>query len=323
MLRRLVLMLSLIISTHHHAFAGCGDELLSPKDKFAIGMSAERKWIDSILPIKLASTIPSQMNLAAAMNYSLNAGGKRIRPYLFVITGKSLGIDKAKIIPLLRAIEHFHTASLIFDDLPAQDNAAMRRGRPTSHQQYPEYLSQMAGISLIAEGFRSISELNQNFEPNLVVSVYEYCSTQLGVSGLSTGQVIDLDAERSNHIFTLDELKQRTFYKTTLAIEASIVPVLILAKQSVEKIELWKKLAYEIGLIFQMTDDVLDTTSNSSETGKDAAKDSFNFVTLLGVEGVKREIKLSQLRAYKILEQLPEAVIEFRGLMDYLVDRKK
>ncbi len=214
-----------------------------------------KKLVEENLEIAHQS-IEQDNKLVQSMNYSLMAGGKRWRPALGLMIADMYKIQEQKILPFILAIESAHTASLIFDDLPAQDDAKSRRDKLPNHLVFEEYTSQLSGISLIARAFEQLSILD--FEPDNVNRVIRYCSELLGHNGLSLGQQLDLEAAQSNKPADLKEITKIFKHKTALAVEMSSVPVAILGDASEQEIAALKEYSYHLGLAFQVLDDFQD-----------------------------------------------------------------
>lgn len=261
-------------------------------------------------------------NLEEAMNYSLNGSGKRMRPILLFMLSQEFGIKKDHILPCAKAIEYFHTASLILDDLPAQDNAKMRRGKPTNHIAFKESTSQLAVISLIAEANALIGSMDKDFDPALICTVIRYMSETIGRRGLSKGQVLDLNGSNS---LSLEQLHEKAYLKTGLAIEASMVIPALLSKQEPETIALLKQFAYDLGLIFQIKDDLLAVLGSQEITGKDKDLDNKNgistYVSLLGIDGAEKILKDIHNKLLNDLRKFPFKTPYFQDIINWAATR--
>ncbi len=243
-------------------------------------------------------------DLDAVIAYALAGSAKRIRPALGLMLAEGLGIEPAAIEPVLVAGELFHTASLVFDDLPAQDGATLRRGRPAAHVVYGEATAQLAALSMISSGFGLVAQLDRRFPARRVTAVIEYVGTVLGPDGLCRGQHLDLhlgrDADPADivHMYRL---------KTSTAIEASLVPLLMLLDRPAEQIDLLKRYAHHAGVVFQLHDDVLDATSSTGLLGKDAGHDTAkaNIVRTCGLAEARRLTAAHLAEAVTCCERLP------------------
>jgi geranylgeranyl pyrophosphate synthase len=222
-----------------------------------------------------------------AMNYSLSGKSKRLRPLLTAIIAEENNISFGKIVPLLKAIEYFHTATLIFDDLPAQDNSEFRRGKKTLHLEYDEYTAHLAGIALISEGYKCLSNLN--FNPNIVNEIINYASVTCDYKNMIKGQYADLSSRKQNADVDIEKV---AFLKTGLAIEFAIVsPLMLLNKRG--KVEDAKLFAKHLGIAFQIRDDIMDFTKGYNETFKthnlDITNNAKTFISEYGVEDAKKQ----------------------------------
>ena len=218
------------------------------------------------------------------MRYSLLAGGKRIRPVLCLATARAAGRDPAEVLPAAAAIELIHTYSLIHDDLPAMDDDELRRGRPTSHVVHGEDVAILAGDGLFAEAMRLFCERQQG-EPAHVLAALGELARATGVGGMVGGQYIDvtateeLDAEGLRALHTL---------KTGRLIGASVGVPLLLAGLDDVRMDPYRRFAAELGVLFQIVDDILDVTGSDEQLGKPQGSDErhgkVTYVSLYGLE---------------------------------------
>lgn len=230
-----------------------------------------------------------QVNLIDAMNYSLRAGGKRIRPVLVFAFCEALGADKEIASAPACAIEMAHTFSLIHDDLPAMDNDDFRRGKPSCHKKYGEAMAILAGDALAIFPFEIIADAPEltSEQKVLIISVL---ANSVGRDGMIGGQVIDMENEKRTDV---DEENLRNMYrcKTGHLLAVSCVMGAICADASNETIRAAAEYGFRLGFAFQVIDDILDVTSTTEELGKpagsDAEKNKTTFVTLYGIEKAK------------------------------------
>jgi len=225
----------------------------------------------------------STAGLQEAMRYSLLAGGKRIRPVLCLATGRAVGADPAQLLPTAAAIELIHTYSLIHDDLPAMDDDALRRGRPTSHVVHGEDVAILAGDALFAEAMRLIAE-RQQAEPGRVLRAIREIAAATGVDGMVGGQYVDV-TEGGNDAAALRELHS---LKTGRLIVASVRAALLLTGTHDSQAEPYERFAEELGVLFQIVDDILDVTGSDEELGKPSGSDErhgkVTYVSQFGLE---------------------------------------
>ncbi|MGO4538255.1 polyprenyl synthetase family protein [Paenibacillus sp. 2TAB19] len=294
------------------------------KEQFLETIKNVRDQINSHLPISKPNGIPAMKEtLIDAANYSLNGDGKRIRPILTWVMGvNEYGLSPTGILPLLRSLEYMHTASLIFDDLPSQDNSSARRGRPTLHQLHNSATAELTGLYLIQKGIEEQASLVA-FDANNVLAVIRYSSQK--AADMSAGQAMDLNARGKE--LTLEQLNTISYYKTGIAFEASLVMPAILAQVGDSEIQSLKKFSYHAGIAFQIKDDLLDAEGNIQVLGKPAGQDIANnnstFVTVLGVEDARKTMWDHYCLAMEVLRDIPRNTAFLKQLLNYLITRDK
>jgi geranylgeranyl diphosphate synthase type II len=240
---------------------------------------------------------PPTAGLEEAMRYSLLAGGKRIRPVLMLAAARALGGDPATVLPAAAAIELVHTYSLIHDDLPAMDDDDLRRGRPTCHIAFGENVAILAGDGLMAEAYRLILE-RQPGEPARLLGALRELSDAIGVDGMVGGQYVDVAGDAD---FDAESLRGMHAMKTGKLIAAAIgVAPLLLGAGEAARIAL-ARFASELGLLFQIVDDILDVTGSEDEMGKPSGSDERlgkrTYVSVFGLERARELASLSHTRA--------------------------
>ena len=221
-----------------------------------------------------------------SMKYSLEAGGKRIRPVLLLETIKMMGGDCSAGIPFACAVEYIHTYSLIHDDLPAMDDDDLRRGKPTNHKVFGEAVAILAGDGLLNSAFEIMSgEILKN---NCIGSVkaMNVIASCAGVNGMIAGQIVDIESEGRS--ISYEDLRYLHSKKTGALIKASVMAGAYIAGANEEELKAVERYSENIGLAFQITDDILDVTGNTSElgknTGSDIQNDKSTYVSLFGIE---------------------------------------
>ncbi|MDX6588121.1 MAG: geranylgeranyl diphosphate synthase, type [Solirubrobacterales bacterium] len=241
--------------------------------------------------------------LSEAMRYSLLAGGKRVRPVLCLATARSAGTEPASVLPAAAAIELIHTYSLIHDDLPAMDDDDLRRGRPTSHKKFGEDVAILAGDGLFAEAI-NLFLAEQEGEPANVVAALRCLAAATGVSGMVGGQYIDVAAS----VTDAEGLRRLHGLKTGRLIAASVLVPLQLAGVSDEDAESYRAFADELGVLFQIVDDILDVTGSDAELGKPHGSDErhgkLTYVSLFGLDRAQELAADSHLKARAALESI-------------------
>ncbi|MFB5269805.1 polyprenyl synthetase family protein [Paenibacillus enshidis] len=296
------------------------------KEDFSATIEKVRHQINSTLQIAKHNGMPPMKEpLIDAANYSLNGDGKRLRPILTWVMGvRQYGLDAAAIMPLLRSLEYMHTASLIFDDLPTQDNASARRGRPTLHEVHNSSTAELTGLLLIQRATQEQASLSQEqFDPKTVLALMRYSAQK--AEDLCMGQMMDLNSK--GQALTLEQLNTMCFYKTGIAFEACLVMPAILAQGPEEEIAALKKFAYHTGIAFQIKDDLLDLEGDvhllGKPVGKDAENNNSTFVTVLGREEAAKEMWNHYCLAMDALKELPRGNAFLKHLLDYIVHRER
>ncbi|MDG9728862.1 polyprenyl synthetase family protein [Ignatzschineria sp. RMDPL8A] len=268
------------------------------------------------------ASIDAPKNLKEAMRYSALNGGKRLRPMLLIAAGHLSGADAKILYPLGMAIEMIHAYSLIHDDLPAMDDDSLRRGKPTCHIQFDEATAILAGDALLTESFVILSHL-EGISDSAKIKLIQLFSHSAGASGMVGGQMMDLEGEERK--ITSDELVAIHRLKTGKLIKASILAGAIAGNADEKTLMHLTEFADNIGLAFQVKDDILDVTGTSEELGKTAGKDleqeKSTYVTLLGLE--KATTILDELidKAFANLNALGEKNAPLLNLTAYVVKR--
>jgi geranylgeranyl diphosphate synthase type II len=264
-------------------------------------LQARRAEIDAALARILPDPPDCPAPVAAAMRYSVTAGGKRLRPILCLASAEAVGGDRALAMPAACAIELIHTYSLVHDDLPAMDNDTMRRGRATLHVVAGEGMAILAGDGLLTEAFRLMAREPATTDPALAVrklQVIDVVATAAGATGMVGGQAIDLasigpgDGGRATPPLDADALEIMHAKKTGALIRASAVCGAIIAGGDARHVEAIDRAAAELGLAFQIVDDILDVEGVSADLGKTAGKDAAagkpTYPSLFGLDASRR-----------------------------------
>lgn len=264
-------------------------------------LSAKQEKINNYLENAIKGEGLLQKEITEAMNYSLLAGGKRIRPVLMMATCEALGLSEDEVLPFAAALEMIHTYSLIHDDLPSMDNDDLRRGKPTNHVVFGEATAILAGDALLNFAFETALLAPFDAEKKLkAVSVMGKASGYLGMIG---GQVVDLEGEKRR--LSADELTKMHAMKTGALIKAATGMGCALAGRDES---LLSDYSANLGLAFQLKDDILDETSTAEELGKNIGSDAKNekttFITLYGMEKTKELLEETTNKAIKALEKI-------------------
>ena len=283
------------MSTREHVTAGAAasagypEHLRAEVEAYLVGLTFARA--------------PGAAGLEEAMRYSLLAGGKRIRPVLALATASALGRDPAGVLPLAAALELIHTYSLIHDDLPAMDDDDLRRGRPTCHVRYGEDVAILAGDGLYAEAFRLVLK-EQEADPAALLAAVRELADATGVNGMVGGQYIDVRGKVETGEASLRRLHE---LKTGRLIGASVECVLLLtgANDPSPTLSAFRAFAAELGVLFQIVDDILDVTGTDADLGKPQGSDErhgkVTYVTRYGLEGARGMAAESHRQAHAAL----------------------
>ena len=268
---------------------------------------------------------PAAAGLDEAMRYSLMAGGKRIRPVLALATARAVGRETSWALPFAAALELIHTYSLIHDDLPAMDDDDLRRGRPTCHVRYGEDVAILAGDGLYAEAFRLVLREQQGEPADVLAAVGELAGAT-GVNGMVGGQYIDVRAVADDTEAGLRRLHE---LKTGRLIGASVECVLLLTglREPSPTLIAFRAFAAELGVLFQIVDDILDVTGTDAALGKPRGSDErhgkLTYVTRYGLEGARGMASESHRNAHAALARATDGrgAAELEQITDFIATR--
>ena len=282
--------------------------------------------IEAILKEYLPKEEGWQKTVIAAMNYSVLAGGKRLRPMLMEETYRLFGGKGREIEPFMAAIEMIHTYSLVHDDLPAMDNDEYRRGRKTTHVVYGEAMAILAGDGLLNYAFETaMKSFTMEGDLEKKARALSVLAQKAGIYGMIGGQTADIEAEDLGDQVTTEHLMFIHAHKTSALIEAAMMTGAILAGASQEEIAQIEKAAYEIGIAFQIQDDILDVTGSFEKLGKpigsDAENEKATYVTFEGLEQAKKDVERLSGEAIKILDEFEGEHTFLHDLFFYLINR--
>jgi geranylgeranyl diphosphate synthase, type II len=259
--------------------------------------------------------------LEEAMRYSLLAGGKRIRPVLALATARAAGVEPESVLPAAAAIELIHTYSLIHDDLPAMDDDELRRGRPTSHVVYGENVAILAGDGLFAEALRLICERQESGREHVLEALTELARAT-GVEGMVGGQYVDVTEEDLD----ADGLRRLHALKTGRLIAASVRIPLILANVCEPETITYRRFAEELGVLFQIVDDILDVTGSEEELGKPRGSDErhgkLTYVSLFGLDRARDLAAASHAKARAALAGIAGETGDLKLITDFIYKRQ-
>ena len=283
--------------------------------------------IEIILDEYLPAQEGLQKTVLTAMNTTVKAGGKRLRPMLINETYQMFGGKGDIVKPFMAAIEMVHTYSLVHDDLPAMDNDEYRRGRKTTHVVYGEDMAILAGDALLNYAFETaVKAFVLEPEDSLTIgNAIRVLGEKAGIYGMLGGQVIDV--KETGHAVSKDVLDTIYELKTGALIEAAMMIGAILGGASQEEVKTVERIASLVGLAFQVQDDILDVTSTQEELGKPIHSDEKNekttYVTLLGIDDAKKVVEEKSEEAISLLRTLPNENPYLEELLMELIHRKK
>jgi geranylgeranyl diphosphate synthase, type II len=286
-------------------------------------LKEQKAIVDQALDQSLPIIKPEK--IYEAMRYSLLAGGKRIRPILCLAACELFDGSQEMSLPTACALEMIHTMSLIHDDLPAMDNDDYRRGKLTNHKVYGEDIAILAGDGLLAYAFEFVVDKTQNVAPDRILQVIFRLGKAVGARGLVGGQVVDLDCEGKSDI-SVETLNFIHNHKTGALLETSVLTGAILAGAETEDLEKLTLFAQNIGLAFQIVDDILDITATQEELGKTAGKDlqaqKATYPSIWGLEESKQQAQKLVNEGIAALETYGKKAQPLKAIAQFIVHRK-
>lgn len=299
------------------------------KSQFMEELQQKVEHINDVLEKFLPAEEGQQRIIFEAMNYSVRAGGKRLRPILMEETYHMFGGSSAVIEPFMAAIEMIHTYSLVHDDLPAMDNDEYRRGKKTTHAVYGEAMGILAGDALLNLAYETAAKaFGMEVADTRVARAFAVLAKKAGVYGMVGGQVVDVESEKSDDCpITREKLDFIYRLKTGALIESSMMIGAILAGASSDEISRVEQIAAKLGLAFQIQDDVLDVTSTLEVLGKPVGSDEKNnkatYVTFEGLDKAVSDVERISKEAEEQLDDLGYDDAFLKELFEYLIHREK
>lgn len=299
------------------------------KSQFMEELQQKVEHINDVLEKFLPAEEGQQRIIFEAMNYSVRAGGKRLRPILMEETYHMFGGSSAVIEPFMAAIEMIHTYSLVHDDLPAMDNDEYRRGKKTTHAVYGEAMGILAGDALLNLAYETAAKaFDMEVADTRVARAFAVLAKKAGVYGMVGGQVVDVESEKSDDCsITREKLDFIYRLKTGALIESSMMIGAILAGASSDEVSRVEQIAAKLGLAFQIQDDVLDVISTLEVLGKPVGSDEKNnkatYVTFEGLDKAVSDVERISKEAEEQLDDLGYDDAFLKELFEYLIHREK
>ena len=290
-----------------------------------LNLKNAQKEVDKTIKLLLPSGKGLEKKLFEAINYSILSSGKRLRPYLAIQSSKLFDVDQKNALRVASSIEMIHAYSLIHDDLPSMDNDFLRRGLPTTHRKYNEATAILAGDSLLTLSFEILSDnLTHNDSKIRCELIYELARAA-GANGMVAGQMMDLEAE--NKKLSIGVITRIQRLKTGSLIAFSCNAGAILGRAEKKYKFALQGYAHDIGLAYQIRDDLLDITSTTKKLGKKVNKDKKigkkNFVSILGKERAKKQLEILGNQAIEHLEVFDNRADMLREIAIFIVERNK
>lgn len=287
-------------------------------------------FIDEMVP-KIESELTNQLAksdipdvLHESMTYSIEAGGKRIRPLLVMAVLSDMKKDSADALKVAASVELIHTYSLIHDDLPCMDDDDFRRGKPTNHKVYGEDVATLSGDAMQALAFQALADLRET-PPAGAIELVGLLAKASGAQGMVKGQVLDMKGE--HQLLPLAELEEVHIYKTGALLSYCIEAGAVLAQATKEQRQQLRVFSRNIGLAFQIQDDILDVTATTEQLGKpansDISSDKSTYPSLLGLDGAREQLKVRHEEALSALQSIGLEESILRLLADYIIERNK
>jgi geranylgeranyl pyrophosphate synthase len=287
-------------------------------------LTQARKLVDSQLDLLLPAESASPVNIHAAIRWSVFAGGKRFRPSLLLAVGETFGAARESLVTTACSLEMIHTYSLVHDDLPSMDNDDLRRGRPTCHVRFGEATAILAGDALLTLAFKTVAQDAKLSATQRALLISEIAAAAGTPDGMVAGQAYDLEAEARN--VAANELEKIHRLKTGALITAAARCGAIIADASTATLQAVTDYASQLGLLFQITDDLLDVTATAEAIGKTPGKDARSrkatYPALYGIEATRKYLASTHAAACDALARLDQPTGLLQSMADFILERE-
>ena len=294
-------------------------------DNFPAALTEAMRLTDTVLDKLLARPEGPEARVVEAMRYSALAPGKRLRPFLVLASAQLFSVSRRSALQAAAAVELVHAYSLVHDDLPAMDNSDLRRGRPTCHKQFDEATAILAGDGLLTNAFEVLAQPDTHGDPAVRCELVTALAQAAGAAGMVGGQMIDLLAE-NDPTLDIGAITRLQRLKTGALIAFSCEAGAILGKAGREQRHALRGYAHDLGLAFQIADDLLDIEGSAAETGKpvgsDAAAGKATFVTILGLERARAQAAALIGQAVAHLDLFEKKADLLRQAADFVINRR-
>jgi farnesyl diphosphate synthase len=294
-------------------------------DNFPAALTEAVRLTDTVLDKLLVRPEGPEARVVEAMRYSALAPGKRLRPFLVLASAQLFSVSRRSALQAAAAVELVHAYSLVHDDLPAMDNSDLRRGRPTCHKQFDEATAILAGDGLLTYAFEVLAQPDTHGDPAVRCELVTALAQAAGAAGMVGGQMIDLLAE-NDPTLDIGAITRLQRLKTGALIAFSCEAGAILGKAGREQRHALRGYAHDLGLAFQIADDLLDIEGSAAETGKpvgsDAAAGKATFVTILGLERARAQAAALIRQAVAHLDLFEKKADLLRQAADFVINRR-
>lgn len=293
-------------------------------DDFQSELERVARLVDAFLSDILPDPNGPETRLLEAVRYAALGGGKRLRPFMAIQSGAIFGLDEEVMVRIASAVECIHTYSLVHDDLPCMDDDAMRHGKPSTHVAFDEATAVLAGDALLTFAFEILSDPSAHPDPFVRCELVSRLATAIGSHGMVGGQMIDMLAE--DHELEITAITRMQRMKTGNLIAYSCEAGAIAARASRASVHALGAYAHDLGIAFQITDDILDIEGNAEALGKSTGKDETagkaTFVSILGMERAKAQARLLATQAVRHLDLFDEKADLLREVANFVVERR-